>query len=85
MEKVEQKKRTVKQALAEGEVLVTLCFGEVLHFKIENQLNKTNAQDEWALNLDSYFVTNTLGFALKMGQLRMCVQKQCNTYEINKK
>ena len=59
---VEYGQKTIKQALAEGGKTVVLHFDKHMRFRIEHEWHTTNHQGDYEFDLDSYFVTEVLGF-----------------------
>jgi hypothetical protein len=56
------KKKIVKQAIADGEGIVTLHFGKHLVFDIDGEKNQTDRYGDWEFQLESFFVSETLRF-----------------------
>jgi hypothetical protein len=69
------KYKTIEQAIADGEGTVTLHFGKQKYFKIDNEQHQTDHYGDWEFQLDSFFVTETLGFLDLEGTVEAVITK----------
>jgi len=58
----EWKQKTIAQAIADKEGIVTLHFGTKKFFDIDGEADKTDRYGDYEFNLESFFVAERLGF-----------------------
>jgi hypothetical protein len=71
----EWKQKTIAQAIADKEGIVTLHFGKQKFFEIDGEADKTDKYGDYEFDLESFFVEERLGFLGLEGTVKQVIEK----------